>query len=334
MANSTQLPVLMCHGMLGSAADFVVIGPNNSLAYLLADSGYDVWLMNARGTLYSRKHSTLPLDSKKYWDFSWHEIGYYDLPAIIDYILDVTSYGKLHYVGFSQGTTTYLVLTSARPEYNDKIALMVALAPTVFFKQIRSPLVRFMMPTRFERIMRFFISRNVYGWMPSSRFQRMLRQLLCRPGSYSENFCSELLNVLFGPHPKAYDERAMAVHNGHVPAGGSFYQEIHFVQIARSGRFQQYDFGREENVRRYGSVKPPGYQLERSTAPIALFYGLNDWLVHPRNVDNLVKVLPRVVAVRPVADEQFNHVDFILGINVRALVYDQVIQMIGRYDRS
>ncbi|KXJ76707.1 hypothetical protein RP20_CCG009159 [Aedes albopictus] len=329
---STKLPVLMLHGVLGSAADFITLGPNNSLAYLLADSGYDVWLMNARGTTYSRKHLTLPLNSKKYWDFSWHEIGYYDLPAIIDYIVDVTSYGKLHCVGFSQGTTTYFVLTSTRPEYNDKVALMVAFAPSAFVKQIRSPIARLMIPMS-EWIASFFNSQNVYGWMPSSRIHRMLRELFC-PQSYPENICSELTALLVGPHPEAYDERAMAVHNGHTPAGGSFHQDIHYVQIARSGRFQQYDFGRKENVRRYGSRVPPEYQLYRSTAPIALFYGLNDWLVHPRNMDDLAKVLPRVVAVRPVADEKFNHLDFILGKNVRELVYDQVIEMIGRYSKS
>uniref|UniRef100_A0A182JAQ3 Uncharacterized protein n=1 Tax=Anopheles atroparvus TaxID=41427 RepID=A0A182JAQ3_ANOAO len=34
-------PVLLVHGLLASSADFLIIGPNNSLAYLLADRGYD-----------------------------------------------------------------------------------------------------------------------------------------------------------------------------------------------------------------------------------------------------------------------------------------------------
>lgn len=82
---------------------------------MLADAGYDVWMGNARGTENSCKHTHLNpngSNQKEYWSFSWHEIGYYDLPAFIDYILKLTKYAKLNYIGFSQGTTTFLVITT------------------------------------------------------------------------------------------------------------------------------------------------------------------------------------------------------------------------------
>lgn len=49
-----------------------------------------------------------------------HEIGVFDLP-IIDYILDSTHHKQLNYIGFSQGTTSFFVMASMRPDYNDKI---------------------------------------------------------------------------------------------------------------------------------------------------------------------------------------------------------------------
>lgn len=64
-------------------------------------------------------------------------MGYYDLPACIDYILGQTKYKKLHYVGHSQGTAIFFVLTSMRPEYNDKIAHMSALAPVAYLDHTR-----------------------------------------------------------------------------------------------------------------------------------------------------------------------------------------------------
>lgn len=57
----------------------------------------------------------------KFWDFSWHEIGIFDIPASIDYILKYTNQTKLSYVGHSQGVTSFFVMLSELPEYNDKI---------------------------------------------------------------------------------------------------------------------------------------------------------------------------------------------------------------------
>lgn len=72
-------------------------------------------------------------------------MGYYDLPASIDYILNNTGYKKLTYIGHSMGTTMYFVLGSTRPEYMDKVMAMVALAPVAFPWNIRSPLANFLM---------------------------------------------------------------------------------------------------------------------------------------------------------------------------------------------
>lgn len=63
--------------------------------------------------------------------FSWHEIGYYDMPAVIDYVIERTGFKKLYYIGHSQGTTAYAVLASERPEYNEKIALSCLLGSAI-----------------------------------------------------------------------------------------------------------------------------------------------------------------------------------------------------------
>lgn len=71
-----------------------------------------------------------------------HEIGKYDLPATIDYILQTTNYSRLHYIGHSQGTTSFFVAMSERPEYNEKILLMVAMAPPVFMANVQNKLLQ------------------------------------------------------------------------------------------------------------------------------------------------------------------------------------------------
>lgn len=77
-------------------------------------------------------------------------MGVYDLPAIIDYILAETKVSKLHFIGHSQGTSAFFVMASERPEYNQKIEIMHALAPIAFVKHLISPPLRALAPFVFS----------------------------------------------------------------------------------------------------------------------------------------------------------------------------------------
>lgn len=129
--NTSKGSVLLVHGMFGSSATFVQCGPNRALGFMLADAGYDVWLSNVRGTQFSQNHTKYhPFwNSKKFNNFSFHEIGYYDVPNSIDYILKQTGDKSLYYIGLSMGTTAYFIFASTRPEYQFKIRLASLLSP-------------------------------------------------------------------------------------------------------------------------------------------------------------------------------------------------------------
>jgi lysosomal acid lipase/cholesteryl ester hydrolase len=143
---STKNPVFLMHGLLAASADYVITGPKIALAFLLADSGYDVYMGNARGNKYSTKHKKFSTDSKDFWSFGWHEIGFYDLPAMLDFVLKFTKKTKLFYVGHSQGTTSLLVLLSRRPEYNEKIIEAHLMAVSAY---------RDSLPGSLDRILKF-----------------------------------------------------------------------------------------------------------------------------------------------------------------------------------
>ena len=44
-------------------------------------------------------------DKPEYWDFSFDEMGRFDLPANIDFVLEKTGKDKIIYIAHSQGTT-------------------------------------------------------------------------------------------------------------------------------------------------------------------------------------------------------------------------------------
>ena len=88
---------------------------------MLVISGYDVWMINIRGHHYSKKHLTLSPDDSEFWNFSHHESALLDYPATIDYIRQTTGQPSMFFVGYSMGTTQYLILLAEKPEYNQAI---------------------------------------------------------------------------------------------------------------------------------------------------------------------------------------------------------------------
>ena len=99
--------VLMMHGDTEDGTSWITnYGDNKSPHLLLVDAGYDVWIGNNRGTMYSWGHKTLDAASDpEYWDWTWAEMGLYDDTANITAIKEATRQEKIFYLGYSQGTT-------------------------------------------------------------------------------------------------------------------------------------------------------------------------------------------------------------------------------------
>jgi len=76
---------------------------------------------------------------------SFHEMGVYDLPAMISYITNTNSQPLYAYIGHSMGTTASYVMAAERPEIARKVRMIISLAPTAFLKHMKSP-IRFLTP--------------------------------------------------------------------------------------------------------------------------------------------------------------------------------------------
>ena len=104
------------HGFAGTAWIFFQL-KEKSLPFLLLNEGYDVWLGNLRGNIFSNKHiSKDPKEPKSgYYDYSIDNFITSDLPAMVNFIKSKTGGKKMTYIGHSQGTTIFFMLYMDNP---------------------------------------------------------------------------------------------------------------------------------------------------------------------------------------------------------------------------
>ncbi|CAK7243549.1 MAG: hypothetical protein STHCBS139747_005075 [Sporothrix thermara] len=127
-----KFPVLLVHGLLQSAGAYCV-NDDESLAFYLCKSGYDVWLGNNRCGFQPR-HAVLKPSDPRMWCWNIRQMGVFDLPALASRVLRETRFARLGLVCHSQGTTEALVALAKeqRPALGEALTVFCALAPAVY----------------------------------------------------------------------------------------------------------------------------------------------------------------------------------------------------------
>lgn len=323
--NHTRAAVLIMHGIGCSSVNFLVTGPGGyidepisvvgpNVGFELAKRGYDVWLLDQRGTPFSSGH--LVYDSKRdksYYDFSLDEFALLDLPAVIDYMQKVTGRLQIGYIGHSQGTTIMFMLLSRIHKYNDIIYPFIALAP-VFRLDYAYPNLFPVNVIQLKGLTAKVLVKNG-GKIVNDKVGEIIEKV-CIPKKVRNTFCIlalSLLNALIGFGPLNKERSPIGYTGAYFTI--SAYQGAQYLQIARERRVQMCDFGMDKNMRLYGQARPPLYNAARITNKnIALFTSEKDLYGDPRDVailKNLLKVKP--LYEQTVHDPEFAHIAFICG---------------------
>ncbi|KAG5882107.1 hypothetical protein JTB14_016870 [Gonioctena quinquepunctata] len=322
-------PVFLQHGLLGSSADWIVNG-NNSLGYLLADKGYDVWLGNARGNTYSKGHISIPESNSAFWNFSFNEMGTKDLPAALHYVSNITNKpGEIIYVGHSMGTTMFFVFASLKQQAAKNVKLMVALAPVAYMTHIRSPL-RYLAP--FSNDIEWLSSYlGLNQFLPNNKILKML-SYQCELFRIDRKICENVIFSICGFDKAGFNEDILPVVLNKDPAGTSTKTVVHYAQeIKNGGNFQQFDFGEKGNMIQYGTTHPPKYNVTDIKRPVYLMYALNDLLASEVDVLRLGNRIKNLAGLYKVKDDSFTHVDFTFGKYAEELVYKPLIKVLQNY---
>ena len=177
-----------------------------------------------------------------------------------------------------------------------------------------------------------FLGGNEF--LPQNKIIRFLSKYGCELTDAEKFICENTVFVICGFDKEQYNATLMPVIFGHTPAGTSTKTVVHYAQeIHENGNFQNFDYGQDENMKRYGTAAPPTYDLENISVPTALFFAQNDWLAGFQDVKKLYMNLPKIsqMGIFKVPFDSFNHVDFLWGLQAPELVYDQLIRLMQLY---
>lgn len=331
-------PTVLHHGLLETSRTFLVSSPGghideseyanetnvgNTIAFELGKRCFDVWLPNSRGNKYSQEHRIYTNKSLEFWDFSYDEMIRYDLPAVVDYILEETEHKNLDYIGHSQGTLIMFGLLSTRQDFNKKINKFIALAPVARVQHIHTPF------KYFSKLYLLFswMNKAKGPFMLSTTAKQYITRFICN--SPVRSLCSNVLFAISGFSNNNLNLTRIGVYSAEYPGGTSFKNMVHWLQGIRSGDFKRYDYG-SKNFDIYGQSIPPKYDLKQITHPnIYLFSARNDWLAPPEDVDFIRSEIgskPKVDYVVP--NDQFNHNDFMFALRSGELVNQKIYNIL------
>ncbi|XP_061962466.1 triacylglycerol lipase 2-like [Populus nigra] len=285
-------PVLLQHGLLMDGITWLLLPPDQSLAFLLADNGFDVWIANTRGTKYSRGHVSLSPDDSAYWDWTWDELVTYDLPATFQYVHDQAGQ-NLHYVGHSLGTLIALAAFS-KSQLVNSLRSAALLCPIAYVGQLSSPLAR--------NAAKDFLAEALH-WLGLNEFDPRGPELL----------------------PEFF-------HSGCVsqPRASINSNKEHDPYLSEEGTIAMYDYDDDEkNREHYGQTNPPVYNMTSipNDLPLFLSYGGADALSDINDVQLLLDSLKDHDGDKLVKQYRvdYAHADYVMSANAKQDVYDPLI---------
>ncbi|NXE93003.1 LIPM Lipase, partial [Menura novaehollandiae] len=319
----SKSPVLIVHGFSLDGGDWVDNLPDNSLAFILADAGYDVWIGNNRGNSWSRRHLNLSIDSEEFWDFSFHEMAMYDLPAMVGFILMQTEQDKLFYVGHAQGNSLGFIAFSSMPHLAEKIKLFFVLAPLYTFRHVKGPVLKI-------AFLPDLVLKAIFGTKELVLVGRKEKEALVEICSQVlvDDVCENEIFFIGGFNKKNLNTSRLDVYLSHFPDYTSVKTLLHWGQTAKTGEFKQFDYGLR-NQEKYNQPTPPFYRIEAMTVPMALWSGGQDWVNPPEETQRLLPHLTNVIYRKCFVD--WNHFDHHWGLDAPQRMYSEMVALMEKY---
>ncbi|KAF8758040.1 hypothetical protein HU200_010801 [Digitaria exilis] len=318
--------------------------PRESLGYILADSGYDVWIANSRAPSTAADTPRYPPATRSFmfdrtleaWnliisiiltfgkdhagvlDWSWDELASDDLSAVVQYVYARSGQQKMHYVGHSLGTLIAFAALSERWQLG-MLRSAGLLSPIAYLERVSSPLARAAADV--------FLGEALY-WLGLDEFDptgETVHKLVTDVCSLPGINCYNLMSVFTGDNC-CLDNSSVQVFLAHEPQASATKNMIHLAQMIRRGTIAKYDYGNAaDNTKHYGQATPPPYDVSAipDDFPLFLSYGGKDSLSDPQDVAHLIRSLQSHDSDKLTVQylDDYAHADFVMAGNANERVY-------------
>jgi hypothetical protein len=214
-------------------------------------------------------------DGDKFWAFSFVE-PYLDDKANIEYIRQETGQDKIIFVGHSEGFTTMLtaLTTNEADWFKQRVSLLVGLAPVSRLNDIGTGLLKFLGANNLAIGLVKLL--GIKEWFYPNIYTNTLFVNIC---NYAPIICETNLKYITDGDPTVNDREILRIYLGHFPGGLSVQTLDHELQMYQAQRFQYFDYGKKENLEKYGTETPPEIPVNKINGmPIAMFVGNSDLL--------------------------------------------------------
>ena len=333
----TRQPVILQHGLIDSSYTWLLLDKNHSLVFLLVNNGFDVWLTNTRGNAVSFEHEnpkeydSSKIDSK-YWNFSFHEMALYDLPANVYYIKQKTGYEKVDYICHSQGGLIYFIMYTMNQKFiEDNFNHFISLGTVITTFTSESQLIKLGSYSKLPEIVDTLHINNILC------FNKFFYDTINNFCKYFNKPCFNIINFIVSNNfdTNRINMQKLFSEFLYVPAGTSSKNLRHWMQIYNSKRLARYDYGTKKNLEYYGNETSPEYDLSKFInykIKSILYTSDKDPFSNIDDLNHLTKYLnEKYVKIKRM--KNYNHMDFLWSDDAMEDIYKPIIKFLKFNER-
>lgn len=317
--------IILQHGLLDGAWTWLILG-EKSLAYILAEEGYTVYLHYIRGSQFSKSHLDYNTGlNSDYWDFSFDEMAEFDLPALIEYVKKRDNVEKVDYIGHSQGTLIFFLEYMNNPEFLEKnINRYIALGTVPNVNNAPHFLIK------------LFDKSNILEHIPIKNFMTFPPEIgqVLSPFCTGKlkDVCNSILKLAFSgiEDTGRIDYERLGKHIFLYEPGGTSLQNMkHWIQIYRAKKAQKYDYGSIlDNLIHYGTIKPPAYDLSKFrdySIPSLITISDSDPFCNPDDTLEFLENVKNKDVLNVRSFVKYNHIDYIWSDDAYDEFYPEIL---------